>query len=106
LTRFPRKAYGPVDLSPEARMTQLDTAATRLSQALDALESNVQPLLEARARAARDTAEIAKLSAERERLLARIATLEDETRALSGLTQEVDGRLDGAIAEIRQALSR
>jgi predicted nucleic acid-binding Zn-ribbon protein len=87
-------------------MTQLDTAATRLSQALDALESTVQPLLEARARAARDTAEIARLSTERERLLARIAELENETRALSGLTQEVDGRLDGAIAEIRQALSR
>ena len=39
-------------------------------------------------------------------LLARIAELEDETRSLAGLTEEVEDRLDGAIAEIRTALGR
>ena len=40
------------------------------------------------------------LDGERERLLARIAELEEELAALSGVTQEVEGRLDGAIGEI------
>lgn len=91
-------------------MSQLDETAQRLAQALDALESTVQPLLDAHAQglaqAQKDKAEIARLSAERERLIARIADLEEETRSLSGLTEEVEGRLDGAIAEIRQALAR
>ena len=87
-------------------MSELDETAQRLASALDALESTVQPLLDARAQGARDKAEIARLTAERERLLARVADLEEETRALSGLTEEVEGRLDGAIAEIRQALAR
>jgi hypothetical protein len=38
--------------------------------------------------------------------LARIAELEDENRALAGITEEVEGRLDGAIGEIRAALGR
>ena len=42
----------------------------------------------------------------KEELLARIAELEDEIGALSGLTEEVEGRLDGAIGEIRAALGR
>jgi hypothetical protein len=87
-------------------MTRLDMAATRLSQALDKLETIAQPLADAAARAGKDAAEIARLTVERDRLLARVAELEDESRALAGLTQEVEGRLDGAISEIRQALSR
>jgi hypothetical protein len=43
---------------------------------------------------------------ERDRLLARVAELEEDARALSGLTEEVETRLDGAIAEIRTALGR
>ena len=87
-------------------MTQLDMAATRLAQSLDKLETITAPLAEALGRAAKDAAEIARLAAERDRLLARVAELEDETRSLAGLAEEVDGRLDGAIAEIRTALSR
>jgi predicted nucleic acid-binding Zn-ribbon protein len=87
-------------------MSQLDETAQRLDAALVALESTVQPLLDARAQAARDAAEIARLAGERERLLARIADLEEETRSLGGLTEEIEGRLDGAIAEIRTALAR
>ena len=37
---------------------------------------------------------------------ARIAELEDESRALASVTEEVEGRLDGAIVEIRAALGR
>jgi predicted nucleic acid-binding Zn-ribbon protein len=87
-------------------MTQLDETAQRLTAALAALESALPALLEARARAARDEAEIARLGAERDRLAARIGDLEDETRTLGGLTEEVETRLDGAISEIRQALAR
>ena len=39
-------------------------------------------------------------------LAARVATLEEEARALAGLTEEVEDRLDGAIAEIREVLGR
>jgi Domain of unknown function (DUF4164) len=87
-------------------MTRLDMAATRLSQALDKLETIAQPLADAAGRAGKDAAEIGRLTVERDRLLARVAELEDESRALAGLTQEVEGRLDGAISEIRSALSR
>jgi chromosome segregation ATPase len=87
-------------------MTQLDETAARLEAALAALETASAPLVEARARAAKDAAEIARLTVERDRLLARVADLEDETRSLAGMTEEVEGRLDGAIAEIRTALAR
>ena len=39
-------------------------------------------------------------------LLARIAELEEELQALTGITEEVEDRLDGAIGEIRTALGR
>jgi hypothetical protein len=39
-------------------------------------------------------------------MCARIGELEEESRALAGLTGEVEERLDGAIAEIREVLSR
>ncbi len=51
-------------------------------------------------------AKVAELTEERERLLARISGLEDENRALAGATEEVEGRLDGAISDIRSALGR
>ena len=60
----------------------------------------------ARARAKTDTATIAGLTAERESLFARVASLEEESRSLAGITEEVEERLDGAIAEIRSALGR
>ena len=87
-------------------MAELEDSAARLLAALDSLESAVVPLDEAAKRQARDAAQIASLSQEREGLLARIADLEDETRSLSSVTEEVEDRLDGAIAEIRSALAR
>ena len=87
-------------------MSRLEVAAGRLAKALDALEEAAQPLLEARASAAAAGAKAARLDAERDELVARVATLEEEARSLTGLTEEVEGRLDGAIAEIRAALGR
>jgi hypothetical protein len=85
-------------------MDRLEAAATRLSTALTKLEDGA----EARLRVLRETvssaAEVELLQAERERLRARVAALEEESRALAGLTEEVEDRLDGAIAEIREVL--
>ena len=87
-------------------MTELDEKAQRLTVALDRLEEIALPLAVARAQAAKDAAEIMRLREERDSLLARIAELEDESRALASVTEEVEGRLDGAIVEIRAALGR
>ena len=87
-------------------MDALTAAAGRLSAAIDRLEHSLKPLDEAQKRHARDAAEIASLTHERETLLTRIADLEDETRALAGVNEEVEGRLDVAIADIRAALGR
>ncbi len=87
-------------------MAQFDPMAAQLMAALDRLEEVALPLVELRARAAKDAAEIAELKLEREHLLTRIAELEEEARALAGVTDEVEGRLDEAITEIRTALAR
>ena len=49
---------------------------------------------------------VAELEAEREKLLARIAELEEVISVLSGLTEEVEDRLDGVMGEVRAALAR
>lgn len=87
-------------------MAELDQMAAQLTAALDRLEGLALPLAEAKARAQQNAAEIEGLKREREQLLARIAELEDETRAIAGVTDEVEGRLDEAITEIRAALAR
>jgi chromosome segregation ATPase len=87
-------------------MAELDQMAAQLTAALDRLESLALPLAEAKARAAQTSAEIEALRRERDQLLARITELEDETRAIAGVTDEVEGRLDEAITEIRAALAR
>lgn len=87
-------------------MSRLEIAAQRFSAALDSLEEAIDPLATRKTEAADAKAKIAAMTEERERLLARIAELEDENRSLTGITEEVEGRLDGAIGEIRAALSR
>lgn len=87
-------------------MAELEEAVASLLAAVDRLEGALAPQAEAHKRHARDAAEIASLSQEREGLLARIADLEEETRSLASATEEVEDRLDGAIAEIRSALGR
>ena len=87
-------------------MTRLDDALARFSAALERLETRVEEG-NARVQAGADSLlELSLLKAERERMFARIAELEEESRALAGLTAEVEDRLDGAIAEIREVLAR
>jgi hypothetical protein len=87
-------------------MSRLELAAGRLEGALESLEKAVLPLKAEAAEGRVAQGRIAERDAERERLLGRIAALEEELSALSGLTEEVEGRLDGAIGEIRAALAR
>jgi chromosome segregation ATPase len=87
-------------------MSRLELAANRLKTALDTLERQAAGTRDASADAGRLQARVAELEAERERLLTQVATLEDEISALSGVTEEVEERLDGAIGEIRAALAR
>ncbi len=86
-------------------MGRLDTALARFSAALDALDANAASSAESASQG--DLAnELAELRLERERLMTRIAALEEESNSLVGLTEAVETRLDGAIAEIRAALGR
>jgi cell division protein FtsB len=94
------------ELSEEMRMSRLDLARSRFRAALEALESTAGTVGESLDQAAKLPERVAELEAERGKLIARIAELEDELIALSGLTEEVEGRLDGAIGEIRAVLAR
>jgi len=93
-------------MSEEVCMSRLDVAQNRFRAALEALENAAGSVGESLDSAAKLPERIAELEAEREKLLARVTDLEDEIAALSGLTEEVEGRLDGAIGEIRAALAR
>jgi len=87
-------------------MGKLEIAAERLTNALNALETKLVPLADAHDALSDTESRLAVMSEERERLLARIAELEEDARALSDISEEVENRLDGAIAEIRTALGR
>jgi chromosome segregation ATPase len=87
-------------------MSRLELAAERLGKALELLDETTAPLAKARDSASGAEKRIGHLSEEREKLLTRVAELEEEVRSLSGLTEEVEERLDGAIEEIRVALGR
>ncbi len=94
-------------------MDKLGIAAERLTKALNALEEGLVPLDRTRDDAADVRAQLAEARAkldaadrERDRLLARIAELEEEQQALTEISEEIETRLDGAIGEIRTALGR
>jgi len=87
-------------------MTKLADAKARLSRALEALERGVDRQAQAQGQSINAMTELALLKSERERLFARISALEEESRVLAGLTEEVEDRLDGAIAEIREVLGQ
>ena len=87
-------------------MARLEQAGERFRAALAALDKASAPLIEARKQAKEAQARIDVLDGERQQLITRVARLEEDQRALSGVTEEVEGRLDGAIAEIRSALGR
>lgn len=94
------------ELNDEARMSRLDLAQKRFQAALEVLENAVALVGESLDTAAKLPERVAELEMDRERMLARIAELEEEIAVLSGLNEEVEGRLDGAIGEIRAALAR
>lgn len=83
-------------------MSRVTKAAERLAAAVEKLETA------AMSRPGRQGSDprLGVLEAERETLVQRIAALEAELVSLSGMTAEVEGRLDGAIGEIRAALAR
>ena len=87
-------------------MSRLDLAADRLKTALERLDTALGTMQAGAADAANLQGRVAELESERERLLEKVAVLEDELAALSGVTEEVEERLDGAIGEIRAALAR
>ena len=85
-------------------MSRLDDALARFGAALDRLEASADARLAQANAPGGLAAELGALKEERARLVARIAGLEAESRTLAGLTEEVEDRLDGAIAEIREVL--
>jgi predicted nucleic acid-binding Zn-ribbon protein len=85
-------------------MSKLAEAEKRFSAALDALNRAINEAGSTLRQGAKLKAELTLLKGEREALVARIAALEDESRVLAGLSEEVESRLDDAIAEIRQVL--
>jgi chromosome segregation ATPase len=87
-------------------MSRLELAQDRFRAALEMLQNAAAGVGENLDAAAKLPERVAELEAEREKLLARVAELEEEISALSSLTEEVEGRLDGAIGEIRSALAR
>lgn len=87
-------------------MSRLDLAQNRFGAALEALENAVASVGENLDTAAKLPERVAELEIEREKLLLRVAELEEEITILSGLTEEVEGRLDGAMGEIRAVLAR
>ena len=87
-------------------MGRLNDAMQRFDAALVALESQTESLRNQRDALADSRAKVAELTEERDRLITRVADLEEENRSLAGITEEVETRLDGAIGEIRAALGR
>jgi hypothetical protein len=87
-------------------MSRLDAALARFSQALDRLNTASQKRLARVRDTAGLEAELQIVREERDRLVAHVASLEEEARTLAGLTEEVEDRLDGAITEIREVLGR
>ena len=85
-------------------MGRLDQARERLDAALENLGKAAKNLGETREKDAQSR--IVALEADRQKLLARVAELEDELAALSSTSADVESRLDGAIGEIRAALAR
>jgi hypothetical protein len=87
-------------------MTRLDSASERFHAALEALQKTAAHPAVPRESIEGISRQLLALTAERDKLKARVAELEEEARALTSVTHEVEGRLDGAIAEIRTALGR
>ena len=87
-------------------MSRLDAATERFDAALESLDRIALPFSELRKSMDDAALRLASVSEERDRLRARVRELEEEARSLTHVTTTVEGRLDGAIAEIKAALGR
>lgn len=87
-------------------MSKLDAAAERLDKALKALDGRVASLASTQADAAASDLKMAELLSERDVLLARLAELEQDSQSLTAANEDIEGRLESAIGEIRTALGR
>jgi hypothetical protein len=86
-------------------MSRLDSALSRFSAALDALERAAQSRLAAEDQLPAARKLIAELKADKDRLETELLILMEEHEKLEGLNDEVAGRLDTAIRDIRSALT-
>ena len=89
-----------------ATTSRLDAALARFSEALTRLDVAAGHGLSCVGRASETEAELHIIREERDNLVTRVASLEEEVRSLAGLTEEAEDRLEGAIAEIREVLGR
>lgn len=87
-------------------MSRLELARTRFEAALAAVETRIAERLDTNRLLAARVETLATLESERDGLRARLDSLEEDSRSLAGLTEEVEIRLQDTIAEIRSALSR
>jgi len=87
-------------------MSKLEEAVARLNASLDALEKIAAPLAETAARDQHKSQQLTELTEERQQLLARLASLEEDARALASTNEQIEIRLDTAIGEIHAALGR
>ena len=85
-------------------MSELSAALDRLMAALVTLESAAETKLSSDNGAAEAEALMAELRQDRDRLAAELETVRSEAVALEEVTDEVAGRLDGAISGIREVL--
>jgi predicted nucleic acid-binding Zn-ribbon protein len=86
-------------------MSRLDSALARFSAALNTLDTALAKKPAAPRIDEALTRELAGLKDDRARLAAELERLNGEKVALEGFTDEVAGRLEGAIREIRAVLS-
>jgi predicted nucleic acid-binding Zn-ribbon protein len=86
-------------------MSRLDSAIARFSAALDALERAAQARLSSDDQLPAALTLIAALKADKAQLEAELDALLEERERLEGLNDEVAGRLDTAIRDIRSALT-
>lgn len=85
-------------------MSELSAALDRLSAALVTLESAAESKLASDDGAAETAAMMADLRQERDQLAAELETVRADAVALEEVTDDVAGRLDGAISGIREVL--
>lgn len=86
-------------------MSRLDSAKARFDAAVEKLETAIKRRVEQEKFDQAFVNELAGLKDDRARLATELDRLNDEKNALEGFTDEVAGRLEGAIREIRAVLS-